>query len=185
MKVYNVTMDVNHYQSFLPEDDDRAKVGDFDGSSQLETWEPPPVFIYEPKLKAGDFFNFSSDCLIANPRATEALRTLFEMAGELLPLPYKSEIYTILNVTQCLDCIDYEKTKWRRTPDGEIITSTTRQFAFRPARVSESPIFKFPEDCFGVYVVEGLLDPEDEFREIVRREGLKGLVFEEIWSDQE
>ena len=145
---------------------------------------PPPVFIYEPKLKAGDFFNFDSDALIANPRATEALRTLFEMAGELLPLPYKGEVYAILNVTECIDCVDRERTDWRRTPDGRILTSGTEKFAFRPTRFSESPIFKFPEDCFGVYVVEGLLDPEEEFREIVRREGLKGLEFEEIWSDE-
>jgi hypothetical protein len=38
------------------------------------------------------------------------LEEFLEMAGELLPLPYRGEEYTIVNVTECINCLDHEAT---------------------------------------------------------------------------
>ena len=81
LRVYRITTDVNKYQYFLTESrkDEEALV--MDGTPRAEKWAPPPVFIYQPKLEPGDFFNFGGSILIAGPSATEALRPHLEMAG--------------------------------------------------------------------------------------------------------
>ncbi len=139
-----------------------------------------------PKLRHGNFYNFGGGFLTADGRATEALRTHFEMAGELLPLPYKGEIFTVLNVTECIDCLDHERTTWNvvRRNDKEIPVCIDR-YVFREDRLSESPLIKIPEEnVSSIFLVEGHMDPDEEFREIVNRQGLEGLKFEEVWSSQ-
>jgi hypothetical protein len=184
MKVYRLRSDVNHYRYFLPEREEDALALEMDCTPKEETWVPPPVFIYEPMLKAGDFYQFEGSKLITTLRATEVLEEFLEMAGELLPLPYGGEVYTVLNVLECINCLDHERTQWRLGPDtGEKLGP--RQYAFHPDRFSESPLFKIPETCRSqILLVEGLRDPEEEFRYVVENAGLNGLVFEELWDSE-
>ncbi len=178
MKVFRIRMDVDRYQSFLPVDTKCKALHNTDGSPRSKDWSPPPVFVYSPKLKAGSFYNGNNAILIANQKATSALRYLFEMAGDLLPLPYKGEMYTLLNVTNCIDCLDQNETRWIIAPNGARLG--IQHYVFRADRLSPSPIFKIPKERrTSLFVVEGLVEPEQEFREIVRREELKGLIFDE------
>jgi hypothetical protein len=107
------------------------------------------------------------------------------MAGELLPLPHEGREYTVLNVTECINCLDQDASQWSLNPStGERVRLV--RYAFHRDRFSESPIFKIPETCRAeVLVVEGLLDPEDEFRSVVRRAQLRGLIFEQLWEDDD
>lgn len=182
MKVYRVQNDVNRYQYFLPqyeEDWDRLVM---DGTPKSDIWTPPPVYVYKPRHKSGDFYQFGAGMLITNPQATEVLRTHLEMAGELLPLPFEGQIFNVLNVTECINCLDQDKTQWTYGESGKTRVEIT-EYVFHPNRFSESPLFKIPETCRGeVLLVEGLYDPEDEFRYVVEQHGLEGLVFEELWS---
>jgi hypothetical protein len=108
-----------------------------------------------------------------------------EMAGDLLPLPYEDQEYTILNVTECINCLDHEASEWRHSPfTGQRISPL--RYVFHPDRFSESTLFKIPETRRAeILVVEGLHDPEAEFRYAVEQGNLKGLIFEELWSYQE
>ena len=45
-------------------------------------------------------------------KASENLRDILEMAGELLPIEYKNEPYSLLNVTEYMDCLNHERTEW-------------------------------------------------------------------------
>ena len=113
----------------------------------------PEFEIFRPKRRVGNFYNFDGGFLIADPKASEALRSLLEMAGELLPLPYEEEVYTVLNVTRYVDCLDHEETTWA-VPNVLIKT-----YAFRPDRLSESPIFKIPEDRSAFFSQRDLFSP--------------------------
>lgn len=144
-------------------------------------WEPPPVHLNNPKLKIGDFLNALNNYLVANTRATELLRPLFAACAEILPLPCEGEMYYVINVTKCVDCLDDNKTVWA-IPEGPYRGWIVRH-VFTPERLQAGGIFKIPE--YGgreIFAVEGLGDRDAEFREIVRRERLTGLLFEEVWS---
>lgn len=184
MKVFRVTNDVNRYQYFLPEHEEDWQRLVFDCQPRLSDWTAPAIFIYKPKHKAGDFYQFNADALITSPHATDVLRFHLEMAGELLPLFYEGEEYTILNITECINCLDSEKTRWERAQKGKRLWPN--KYVFHPDRFSESMIFKIPETCKAeVLLVEGLHEPEYEFRNVVLQAGLTGLVFEELWSHGE
>jgi hypothetical protein len=155
-----------------------------DCTRRKDTWSPPEVFIYKPFLKKGHFFNFSSGILISNPEATEIVGGHLEAAGELLPLPYREEIYTLLNVTECIDCLHQESTKWHigRTTGKRIGID---KYAFYSDRFSESDLFKIPETFRGeILYVEGKKAFEDSFRYVVESNDLQGLLFTELWSDE-
>ncbi len=184
MRVYRVNSDVNRYQYFLPEHEEDALQLMTDCTPMSTVWSPPPVFVFKPLHEAGDFYQFSAGSLITSPRATEVLRTYLEMAGELLPLPFAGQTYTLLNVTECINCLDHERSEWVCAEDGTCLYPD--RYVFHRNRFSESPIFKVPETRGGeILVAEGLHDPEDEFRYEVVRAGLKGLIFTELWSDEQ
>ena len=188
MRVYRVTLDGDRYQCFLPEDGEIYKTDRlvFDCRPKLADWVPPPVYVYKPKLKRGNFPCFvSSDCLIVDHAALQGLRDILERAGELLPLPHEGQLYHILNVTKRLDALDHDRTEWVIGSEG--MKLRIKRYAFHPDRLlqSDSSIFKIPEQRRGdVLTYVATNDPEREFKPAVERLGLKGLVFEEVWSDE-
>lgn len=181
-KVYKIKQ-ASGYQYFLPENQAEWDVLEGRCKPKAATWEPPSVFVFEPFLKEGDFYQFGNSKLIASPRATKALLGHFQIAGELLPLPHEGTEYTLLNVTECINSLHQERTEWHFYETGE--RGLIAKYAFHPDRFTESTIFKIPEmNSTEILVVEGLHDPEDEFRYAVERAELKGLLFEELWSDE-
>lgn len=110
MKVFRLTFDINRYQYFLTDPLKGAKRLWMDGSPTDGAWVPPSVYILYPKRPKADFFQSNDSVLIANPRATEALYHQLAWAGEVLPLPYGDEVYSLTNVTKCIDVLDREKT---------------------------------------------------------------------------
>ena len=179
--VYRIKNDIDQFQYFLTKKKDEYNRLNMDGTPKFKNWSPPSVYIYRPKHQKGDFYNTSSGSLISNPGATEILRPQYKAAGELLPLPYKQEIYTILNVTACINCLDQERTKWiySKATNTRLMIE---KYAFHSDRFT-SNIFKIPETCMSeVLVVEGLKSTKDEFRYIVESNRLRGLIFEKIWE---
>ena len=178
MKVYAMRNDVNKYQYFLKERDEDAFAFYMDGTPRAASWSPPPVYIYEPKHKIGDLYNFGAAAPIFSPHATEILRPLLEESGELLPLPHAGTVYTVLNVLTIHDCLD-------EAHSGERLGGY-KPLAFYPDKLAMTPsaFFKFPQDLTTEYVVEGLRSPEQEVRHLVSTAGLRGIEFDEVWSDQ-
>lgn len=182
IKVFRLRTNVNEYQYFLPERREDEATLWMDCSSRSSDWSAPPVFVYKPLHKKGDFYNFNSSTLITSTKATQVLYPYLERAGELLPLSYDNELFTVLNVTECINCLHQDKTEWVKSKEGKD-KLWIKNYVFHPDRFSESDIFKIPETCKSeILVVEGLKDPKDEFRHIVESASLQGLVFEEIWS---
>ncbi len=102
--------------------------------------------------------------------------------ASLLPLPFKDKLYHVLNVTECVNVLDDHKTEWLY----ENGIGPIKKYAFHAGRLTEAPLFKIPETCRSeILTLEGIKDPEDEFKGRVERLGLKGLIFEEIWSNEQ
>jgi len=184
MRIYKLRLDSNNYQRFLPESEGiwKTKRLKMDCTRKLPEWMPPEIYIPNPTLKKGNFAHLCAGAFVTDPEATENLRDLFEMAGELLPLQYKGEQYTLLNVTECKDCLDHDGTDWipGKTTGAKI---DIKSYVFKPTRIPESTIFKIPERLAHVFVAEGRFDPDDEFKFRVEKEKFSGLLFEEVWND--
>src|SRR5688572_29982845 len=114
MKVYRIHHDINNFQYFLPEDPNIWQTDTLimNCTSKIDTWVPPKVYSYKLHLKFGDFWKLGTGMLVTTPKATRILATFLEMSGELLPLPYQNQEFTILNITECINCLDQENTQW-------------------------------------------------------------------------
>ncbi len=178
MRVYRIENDVNHFQYFLPQQSEDVFTLLMDCTPKASIWTSPSVYIYKPRHKAGDFYNFDWNTLITSPRATTTLYSHLIEAGELLPLFYRDDQFTVLNVLQCVDCLDHSLSE--KQPGHYI------KYVFQSDQLAQvsSTIFKIPQTRQSeVLVVEGLRAPEEEFRYTVEMAGLKGLVFTELWHD--
>ena len=193
MKVYRVVPDVNRYQSFSLEKEAQERELSalrnfeetpmtFNGTPKADNWVPPGVFIYMPKLKNGNFPGFQyTQTLVVDETALEGLRDFLEMSGELLPLPYKDKLYHVLNVVPFVNALDDNKTQWVYGKNtGEKIRID--RYAFRADRLAGTFLFKIPETN-EILTCEGIKNPNEEFKGRVERLGLKGLLFEELWTD--
>jgi hypothetical protein len=180
VKVYKLRLDSNNYQRFLPEDEGiwKTKRLTMDCTRKLPAWIPPAVYVPNPSLKKGHFLHLCSGAFVAG-----MLRDLLEMAGELLPIVYKTEPYSLLNVTECLDCLDHERTEWvlGKSTGAKI---DIKRYVFKAERMPESSVFKIPHRPAEIYVAEGRFDPEDEFKSKVEENNFSGLLFEEVWCDE-
>ena len=103
---------------------------------------------------------------------------VIDPAGEMLPLVLESCNIHALNVTNVVNCLDKERTVFSKKKSGLI-----DRYWFLPRRLNRT-IFKILETSeHELLTVEGLMGPEDEFKATVERMGLKGLIFDKIWSE--
>lgn len=154
--------------------------------TRVEEWQPPAVYVYEPKLRAGDFWGFQmqrSTFAIA-PRVHKLVEPLLCLAGQLLPLPYEDQVFHLLNVTECVNCLDQSATEWvYGKSTGKRID--VEKYVFHADRLPESSVFKIPETASSeILCYEGLKDPEDEFKPSVELQALTGLRFHKLWSSE-
>lgn len=183
MKVFRAAADVNRYQYLLPANTDAPGVYDFDGTARDE-WNPPEVYSYEPLLPKGNIWGYGmiGSAWAVTPSAFERLKWLLVYAGQLLPLPFETEQFALLNVTACVNCLDQERTEWVL---GETTGKRIRieKYAFHYDRLPESSVFKIPETRRGeILCYEGVKDPEDELKPYVEGHGITGLKFTELWA---
>jgi len=185
MKIYKVSFDSEHYQQFLPDDQaiwntDQLR---FECKKKAAHWNPPKVYVDNPVLQKGNFYGLAPGTIVVDSYAIEKLHTLLRMAGELLPLHHGGEEYSILNVTECVNALDEDRTEWtmgRRTGAKLMIAA----YAFKKDRLHQSSIFKLPERLVDLLVWERCNDPESEFKAAVEQFGLTGLKFDEVWDEE-
>lgn len=182
---FEVDLD-SDYQYFLFEDTAAVEDLIFDGHPQLDTWSPPAVYSYQPRLREGDFWDFGVGSVGATfavrPEALEAVEYHLSRAGELLPFPYQGREFVVVNITECIDALDHDATTWVHDDRGR--RHDVRHPVFRLDRLSDwSSLFKIPETAISrIYCWQD--DPEavEQFKSAVEIEGLTGLVFKELYS---
>lgn len=177
--VYKICNDVDRYQSLRTDDSWVRKIKD-DGRPLKRLWKAPPkTYAPNPKLNVPDFWAF--DPLLSGFVVSLALYEsipLLGKLGEALPLDvvdHESDDLVYYSLKNIVDCLDKEKSKW----DPEI--NWIDKFVFK-ARLLKGPLFKIPQHITSeMYVVEGLLPPEKEFRAIVESRHLTGIDFKKVW----
>lgn len=181
MKIYKIEHDVERYQSLYPEDDKDMDMLFFGGIRKAESWKAPRMYCLNPLLERPDFWYTNPGVVIAGASAIEQVRTIFEMAGELLEFPFEGENLTVLNVVECINALNPDRSEWLLTADGQ--RAAPIRYAFYEKRIGESSIFKIPETRFAdVFCAEWEGDPETEFKAAVEHHQLTGLIFKEMWA---
>ena len=148
-------------------------------------WRPLHLYVSMPLLPRPDFFDFGCGTFVCTNRAAELAGEPLGMCGELLPVKVEREKgrFFVYNVTNCINALDYRKSKWETLSPGK------RQLikpSFLAERLGELSIFKIPED-FGlsIYCLERSGDPDEgEFKAVVEHRSLTGLHFKLIWTDE-
>jgi hypothetical protein len=140
------------------------------------------MYCLKPLLRRGNFFYIGvPGVLVADDEAMTKVGRFFKMSGQALPLDYDGEVLSYLNVTECINCLNQERSTWRENERG--VRLGIAKYVFQPERFVHSPIFKIPETRTAeVLLVERPGHDAGSFKEIVEGEGLTGLEFEELWS---
>jgi hypothetical protein len=184
MKIYKLSEDVNKYQWIMPvEEKSLFDNLSFDCFSKKNEWVPLDMYIFNPKKKAGNFYSLGgAGALVFDEKVLDAMRSIFEMAGEILPLNLNGNILYCLNVLECINNLDQTKTIYDKYEDGT--NGRILKYVFHINRFPESSIFKIPESSkTEVLTYSGLKDSDDEFVGLYLKNEFTGLVFEEIFSD--
>jgi len=183
MKIFKVQDDTNNIQIVQPVDHSLITIEflTFDGESRLQDWEDLMVYIYNPKKKPKNFYRLTSGILVFDEKALEACQTVFEKAGEIIPIQVErgSKLY-ILNALNCINGLDYDRTVWDYYDDGT--KGRILEYKFHENRiVNESTIFKIPETCAtSIFCFTDERDEDDQFYHLYHKHKLTGLIFEEI-----
>ncbi len=177
--VYSVLTDPDVFQYVLPDDVQEVMKYEFDGSKISEFWKPPEVYSPYPLKKEGDFWSCFTGSFAVTPEAALLISKFLEQSCELLPLPLENKLLQVCNVTHIVDCLDEILSLHKPGIPGWF-----DEYVFLPGRFKHS-LFKIPQTCLAeIFCVEGIADPEDEFKWTVEKLGLTGLEFREIWSNE-
>lgn len=186
LRVFRVRGDVNSYQALLADDEavwstDRLALN---GTPRASNWQPPTVYSDQPRLLAPDIWTLVGCAgLVFPPPAQERFDLLLAVSGELLPLPFEGEVFFLHNNLQDINCLNVEASGWLHDENGRRVL--LKRYEFHSRRLPESSLFKIPQtDTVEVLCIEGLLDPEEDFKAIVEHEGWTGLRFEPLWQQQ-
>jgi hypothetical protein len=109
MRVYRLATDGSRYQTFATLDDAAAPALRTDGTRIGSAWCPPLVQLSEPGLRSSDFLSFPACSMILSPRARSDLGSHLQAGVEVLPLWYSGREYSLINVTNVIDCLDPER----------------------------------------------------------------------------
>ena|SRR5215218_5233707 len=183
MKVFKVDFDVDRFQSLATQEDGYwvELEQPFECKPMLDKWKPPKMYLDNPAAPAPDLWYVGIEATVAaTAKAFEHVQTQFEMAGECLPLPAEGQQFTLLNVTECVNCLDHERSKFLAGRSGRKLMPL--KFAFHKNRFEESSIFKIPEMRSIILCLERDGDPELELKAAVEEHDLKGLTFEQLWT---
>jgi hypothetical protein len=90
--------------------------------------------------------------------------------------------FQLLNILNCCDCLDDERSEWFSLPMRAHVGVT--RFAFRRECLSDSSLFKIKAALGQIFVSSGIAPAERDFKAQYELLGLRGLFFREVWNDE-
>ena len=179
LSVYRVILDFDNYQYIMADEVEALTKYRFDGTSVRNDWEPPSIYRANPKKPTPDIWGcmpFGAVFAVTLKAATE-LVTFIDQSCEGLPMECDGDRLLVCNVTCVVNALNKKQSRHKRG-----LPHWIDEYVFHPHRFEYS-LFKIPETAMSeVLCVEGLAAPEDEFKGVVEKNGLKGLEFKKIWS---
>ena len=151
----------------------------FEGETKAKDWKPIKVKPIDIGIYPwGNAVGLSSHIPVLDRTAVDVLRDLLDDNAEILPLDCEyAELYAI-NVTNIVDCIDYEKSEYKVFENSGKIMWIHRH-AFKEEKVKMQHLFKIPDMKRGCPYVS------DEFRNRVLEAGLTAFRFTCVWDSEE
>ncbi len=187
-RVFRVNNDQG-FQAYVPDMEEQegdadvfkpSRIRRYAGLPLAEQWPHLPVYLGNPDCEPSDFAcapilgRFS-----VSPRVyeDEVMRSMLEAAGELLPMTVTDtgavwHLFSLLPKCHCLDVVD--EANCERDRYKNVIN-----FSFHQDRLPDGGIFSLPKDIHAYAVHDEQLPAERDFIQWYRRQGYKGLVFEE------
>jgi hypothetical protein len=184
MKIYNIKNDSNGIQAVSPTDESLINLEflNFDCEPRKNNWKELEVYIYNPKIKPKNFYNLASGNLVFDEKVLDICQTIFEIAGEILPLQVeRGEKLYLLNILDCKNALDYDRSIWDYYPrTGR--TGGILNYKFHEWRIkNESTLFKIPETSkTDIFCFTDDRNEDDQFYHLYHKHKLTGLIFEEI-----
>lgn len=177
MKIWILDCDVNNYENLMwREKLNLSEMQSFDGREKQRTWKPIKVKrMYNRKFSNTP--GFSPHIPVFDQKAIMALCDFLKENAEVLPLNCEDGDFYAINVTNVLDCIDYEKAVYKTFKDGKRIIRFMK-YSFDLSKVKSQHLFKIRDGL--------LMRPfvSDEFRNKVLECGLTGFKFELVWDSE-
>jgi hypothetical protein len=167
MNIYKIKTDTNNIQLVSPTKRELIEdlhFLDFDCEPRLNNWEELEVYTYNPRTKPKNFYALISGILVFDEKVLDVCQTVFEMAGEILPLKLErseQKLY-ILNILQCMNGLDYNKTVWDYYDDGT--KGRILNYKFHEWRImNESTLLKIPESSVNIFCFTNDRNEDDQF----------------------
>ena len=180
--VYRVLPDVSSHQYIL-EDASELDKRDFDGTpiNRLNWRTPSTFYIANPRMPEPEFWGFSNLSIFAVPvDAAAKIVKFLDQSCQTLPIRVGRKHLLLCNVTYVVNALNKSRSRNERG-----LPHWITQYAFHAGRLDFS-LFKIPQTALTeILCVEGLGDPEDDFKGTVERLGLTGLKFIKLWDSEE
>lgn len=117
MKIWILDCDVDHYENlFWKKDVDYIQ--SFNGTEKKNDWKPVRVQRMYRNRKFSNTPGLSPHLPVFDKKAVSILDDLLKGNAEILPLECKEGDFYLINVTNVIDCIDYEKSVYKTFNDG-------------------------------------------------------------------
>jgi hypothetical protein len=182
MKIWLLQEDVNNFEHLTllnGSNEEWISFGDmFKGGHLTDNWVPLKLKLisHDGKLKRGDMPYLSPGKPIFTKNAIESLKEFLEGNAEILPINYDLQELFIINVTNRINAIDYEKSDIKYGDEKRILR--VKKYFFDVEKVKNHHIFKVIDQLWGTVFVS------DEFRNKVIESGLEGFKFIEVWDSE-
>ncbi|MFV8282613.1 imm11 family protein [Christiangramia marina] len=187
MKIYRIEVDVKKYQWIMAdinEDDSNFIDIHFFNGKEKNNWpEDIDFYIYNTKNLPGNFFYLDGGSALVFDQAVydSPIFDIFEQAGQIIPINCSGEKLYILNVLECINMLDLNKSQFEIYDDGS--KGEVLEFHFHEERISESSIFKIPQmNASQVLTYCDVKDASDEFFNLYNKFNFTGLVFEKLYE---
>ena len=153
---------------------DLDEVYTFDGREKAKDWNPIQVKRMYDRIFSNSP-GFSPHIPVFDKKAVSILSDLIEGNAEILPLDCEDGEFYAINVTNIIECIDYEKSQYKTFRDGKRIMRFTK-YVFQEEKIKNISLFKILDEPLKRPFVS------DEFRKRVIENNLSGFVFELAWD---
>ncbi len=177
MKVWKLECNVNDYENLQWENLDLNFIRSFNGESKLMDWTDPGVKRMYGRVLS-NFPGLTSHIPVIDTTSYKCLYDDLKDSSELLPIKVDGLDLYMVNITEVLDCIDYEKSEYKLFSDGQRIMRFIK-YVFDKDIISGKHIFKIKDEPLGTPFVS------DALKEKVLANNLTGFDFKLAWSDEE
>lgn len=190
MDIYRIDQDYDFKPLYPEEAVTDEKDWEFFAQSVVDIF-PPRSFKGEfdeedRKLPIPDIAIMGSNTYAFSEKATELLAPILNRAGEVIPFHVEAETWYLLNVMESLDkAFDRANSAAEmEAMDGSLVS--IQRYAFFPEHLTDSALFKIPDDGNLHIFCADRRDTEEQrrsnFFQIVQENGLTGLDFKKVFS---